>query len=956
MADGRDERGSEAGGTAGTSRRGFLQGSLVGAAGATLVAGTRSGTAKAAVGGGSDKVAVVCTVNGRDQAVTVGADEATLDTVRERLGLTGSKPVCRAGTCGACTVLVDDVPHCSCLLPAVALEGRSVTTIEGISAKGLHPVQRAFMAEDALQCGFCTPGFIVEAVAFHDAWRAAHGTTEPTDDQVAAALAGHLCRCGAYPQIYRAVQAACRGEHDARDPIAPRHDAREKVTGAARYTVDIRPDDLHHAAVIRSPHAHAVLEALDLAPAEGMEGVVAVTRFLDDGGRVRFAGQELAAVAARTPAIAEAARKAVLDAARFRVEAHVLDFDSALAAGAPVVFADARKKDLPSAAEGPVLGAKMEGNLRGPTSSSMLGKPGRADKKLEAAHAAGRVAQGTYETQVQVHTALEPHGAVAHWHDAGPVERGELPRPQLDLWISTQSVEDAAHDAAERWKLKADDVHVHAEYIGGGFGSKAVMSMEAVVAIELSKLSGKPVRCVLSRAEELTVGGNRPAQRQDVEVAWTADGALDAVRSVGHANSGAAVGMITGMIARLLYPSDDKRMEDYDVLTHGPPGKAFRGPGGPPAIFALEQVVDDVARTRGEDPIALRRRWDEHPGRLRLYDWIEGLPAWAQRESGGEGRYREGTGLACGSWFTFIARKVRLQLDASADGILASTAAQDMGNGSRSLVARSVAGVLGIHPQDVQLRFGHSDDVHGIMSAGSRTAASLGPAAVDAAETLAQEIRDAAADQLGWADAEIAAGGLRHEGAVVPWKDVLSRTGAISVIGKRRKDPGGYFIPFAVGGLNIGKVLSGAVQATRVEVDTWTGKVRVIGSWIGLSVGRIQDPVLARSQVQGGVVQGISYALYEERRLDPTTGQNLTRGMDDYRIAGIGDIGPIEVRFDDPDGATGDFAGVLGGGVGIGEVCTVPTAASIGNAVRAATGWRPTHLPIRPDRVLEGLS
>src|SRR6516165_2723602 len=182
------------------------------------------------------------TINGRIETLPDDPEALLVDVVRDRMNLTGTKLVCGAGVCGACTVLLDGVPVVSCLMPAKAVAGRNVTTVEGIGGARLHPVQRAFMALDALQCGFCTPGFIVEASAFHDACRAARGSSTPTRQEIAAALSGHLCRCGAYDSILRAVADACAGRYDGEAERSPRVEARQKVTGAAIYTVDVRHD------------------------------------------------------------------------------------------------------------------------------------------------------------------------------------------------------------------------------------------------------------------------------------------------------------------------------------------------------------------------------------------------------------------------------------------------------------------------------------------------------------------------------------------------------------------------------------------------------------------------------------------------------------------------------------------------------------------------------------------
>ncbi|HEY0638087.1 MAG TPA: 2Fe-2S iron-sulfur cluster-binding protein, partial [Pseudonocardiaceae bacterium] len=253
------------------------------------------------------------TVNGTTHAVGVDGDEPAIGLIRDRLGLTGTKAACGAGVCGACTVLVDGTPVVSCLLPCAALDGRAVTTVEGLD----HPVQRAFAAHDALQCGYCTPGFVVEAAAFVDRWRAEHGDTVPDRAAVAAALAGHLCRCGAYRAIHDAVAAACTGAHDAdhadhadRRARPPREEALAKVTGAARYTTDVHHDGGLEGVIVRSTAPHAVIGAVTGPPGVPLADLLPPDRV------VRYVGQPIAAVAAATHREARAA------AAATRVEYH----------------------------------------------------------------------------------------------------------------------------------------------------------------------------------------------------------------------------------------------------------------------------------------------------------------------------------------------------------------------------------------------------------------------------------------------------------------------------------------------------------------------------------------------------------------------------------------------------------------------------------------------------------
>jgi xanthine dehydrogenase YagR molybdenum-binding subunit len=293
-------------------------------------------------------------VNG--QACAVGDHEEVLliDVLRGR-GLTGSKLVCGSGVCGACTVLLDGKPVVSCLTPASAAASRRVTTVEGLAAGGLHPVQKAFMACDGLQCGFCTPGFVVEAAAFHDAWRQAHGTAAPSLAEINSALAGHLCRCGAYVNICAALAQACAGKFDHADPHPPRVEARDKVTGRAKYTVDIALPGQLEGAILRSPHPHARVIALDLAPARERPGVAAAVSLLDGDRMVRFAGREIAAVAAVDHKTARAALDAI--AVRYEILPAAIGLDDAHRADAPTVFPGFRKR-TGNVSEGPTLPAR----------------------------------------------------------------------------------------------------------------------------------------------------------------------------------------------------------------------------------------------------------------------------------------------------------------------------------------------------------------------------------------------------------------------------------------------------------------------------------------------------------------------------------------------------------------------------------------------------------------------
>ena len=930
-----------------TTRRSFLKTAVVGTAATACGPGLRSEAVapQAAERNAVDDpplISVRTTVNGEPRSLEVEGHESTLTLVRERLELTGCKRGCGQGACGACTMQLDGVPVATCLLPVTALEGRSLVTVEGLSVAqpSLHPIQRAFLAEDALQCGFCTPGFVVEAVAFYERWRADNGERAPSREQVAEALSGHLCRCGAYAAIYRAVIAACEGRHEAGPDHGPRHDGRAKVTGEARYTVDLRRPGMLVAKVRRSTVAHGTLGALHWSEAAGLPGVHGFVEMTPVGRKVLYRGQPLVAVAARDEASARAALEAVL----VGIEAlePVLDIDSALVTGSPKVYRGEPRRRAANAFEGPLLPESWRGNLRGPF-SLFSRRSGAARRRLKDAAEAGDspVVRASFETAVQLHSCLEPHAVLAEW----------LADDQLRVYASTQGVRHLAEDLAQRFGLRRDKVEVIADYVGGGFGSKTQVAPEMVAAIELARICGRPVKLVLDRREELTVGGLRPSVRMRAAIADDG-GEQPALQFESRSDAGTAVGSATTALVRIHQPLADQDLADWDVTTNGPPGCPFRAPGGPPAYFALEQVVDELALRRGVDAVTLRRGWNENPNRTRIYDWADGVDLWRDRPPAGSdrGRFRRGVGLATASWFYFAEPRVRVQVEAGPEGIAVSTACQDIGNGSRSVLADAVAEVFGIDAASIDVAIGSSRGVHGPLSAGSRTATSLGPAAIAAAEELRAELVELASSRLRLREARAVDGGVAHRDGQLSWAEVLEVAPQLSATGKRGRDKGGFFLP-PFGGLATGRYLSCAGQVSEVEVDTRLGRVRVLQTRAAFCVGRVYSPVLARSQAEGGMVQGISFALYEERRRDPRDGGLLSGGLEDYRIAGMADVGSIEVEF-----LPGGFETVRGGGVGLGEVCTLTPAATLANAVRHATGWRPDKTPLRPDRVLEGLA
>jgi xanthine dehydrogenase YagR molybdenum-binding subunit len=886
------------------------------------------------------------TINGRIESLPDDPDALLVDVVRGELNLTGTKLVCGAGVCGACTVLVDGAPVVSCLMPARAAAGKSVMTVEGIGAAKLHPVQKAFMAHDALQCGFCTPGFVVEAVAFCDRWRSTKGTAVPSREEIGAALSGHLCRCGAYDGIFRAVADACAGRFDGDAFVSPRMEARDKVTGSAKYTVDIHHDGQLEGLILRSQIAHARIGELDLAPARAMPGVSAAVSLLGDDRVVRFVGEPIAAVAAKDRKTALAALAAI----KIRSERlpSVIGLDEARKSDAPAVFEKSNRKKAGNVSEGGGSPAPWKGNVRGP-SAAFSHKPKKARSWVADAREGKNplLVEGTFRTGTQSHACLEPHATVARFEG-----------DRLTVHASTQAVFHLMELIAKRYKLDHDKVRVIADHVGGGFGSKASLGVETIAAIELAREAKAPVRIAYDRHEELSVTGYRPAAEVKIALLPSEQGGLKALSLTAYADTGAATNSTIAALARLIYPAEAKELADFDVISNLPPGAAFRGPGGPPMAFALEQAIDEAALRMKVDPIVLRKRWDTDPNRQRLYDWALELDIWRNRKTPAvqTGRYRRGVGVATGYWLYLWQPGSKVEVSVKGGRLIASTATQDIGTGSRTVIANTVAQEFGLEPHEIEVRIGDSRLPEGPGSGGSRTTASVIPPTLLAIQKLKAAIQQNAQR-------------TPVPGSNAPWRDLLAASPDLTASGERPEDskqmaPGirsplkeAGFMGMIFGwmmrrfsNLAIGAGVPSSVQVIEVEVDTWLGHVRVVNVHTGVAVGKIAAPALARSQAAGSVIQGVGYALYEAREIDFRTGDTLSGGMEDYRIPGIADTPVIDVHFDEAG-----FDHVLGGSVGIGEVATVPTSPAIANAVCNAIGIRLTELPIRPDRLIAAL-
>ena len=695
---------------------------------------------------------------------------------------------------------------------------------------------------------------------------------------------------------------------------AVRQDARERVRGEARYTADIQLPGMLHTAVLRSPHAHARVKTIDLAQALAMPGVHGALRPGDAKGLEEepgFCGAAVAAVAADTFAQARRAVEAIN--IEWELLEAILDPEEAV-----------RREQF--------------------TMPSTTYERGDFEKALESADV---VAEGTYRTSVVLHNSMETHQAVCEWV-------GDT----LNVYISTQYIWGVRSAVAEELGMPADKVRVVCEYMGGGFGSKNGPDEYTFVAAELAKRTGRPVRCALTRREENTAAGNRNLTIQRLKVGARNDGTIVAlsgefINGVGW--SGWSAGTDGPM--QMLYSCDNVRTVRHGAKINMPPMKAFRAPGFVEGTFGLECLIDELAAKLELDPFELRRKNyagsnDGTPySSKNLMDCYDlAVKHWDRRaevRARSTDTWKHGIGMASQIWYGGGGPPSYAWTRVGSDGrVTVVTAMQDIGTGTRTAMAQIAAEELGVPLDRVSVVLGDSArGPYATLSAGSSTTPSVGPAVRAAAADAKRQIIEIAAQRhhleervLDIKDGVVfsADGNLSQ-----PLEQLLAILENSQILGKGGRGPN----PTGM------SVLTFGVQVVEVAVDVETGEVRVERVAAAHDVGRIINPLGARSQVEGGIIQGVGHTLSEQRLHDPETGRILTTSLDAYRMPTIADIPEIVCEFvDKPDEHLTNL-----GSKGIGEPPIIPLAPAVANAIRDATGADVHELPITREEMLRAL-
>jgi CO/xanthine dehydrogenase Mo-binding subunit/aerobic-type carbon monoxide dehydrogenase small subunit (CoxS/CutS family) len=925
-------------------------------------------------------------INGNQVSLEPLPGEMLADLLRQRLGLTGTKIGCNESECGACTVLVDGEPVLACTYPSARAAGRDILTIEGlvqgaalahVDDEGfarLHPLQQSFVLYGAVQCGFCIPGQIMTAYALleHD--------PNPSESQIRHALKDTLCRCAGYPTIVRAIQAAAEAarlgkpvaplEFIETSPIEPvigklqvRPDAVEKVTGEAKFTDDLHFEGMLYARVKRAGVPHAFLRRLDVSKARLLPGVVAVITADEIPGdhwhgivifdwpvlvgvdeRVRYVGDAVAIVAAETADIAAQA-----------IDLIEADYELQPVISNPV---QARQPDVPA--------LHTNGNLL----KHIKVRKGEVEQGFSEADV---ILEHTYHTATTDHAFLEPECSVAR----------PTPDGRMEIYVGSQIPYQDRQQVARALGWPDERVRIVGQLMGGGFGGKEDIAGQIHAAL-LAQATGRPVKLLFDRHESLLVHPKRHATQIRVKIGARRDGRLTAAETELYGDTGAYASLGEKVMTRATthssgpYEIPYARADCYAMYTNNPPSGAFRGFGVTQSAFAIESMMDDLARTLDMDPVELRRlnamrvgsitntgqQLRESVGLLECIDKVDA----EMRRLGGERPFEprpvhdaphlsRAWGFAVGYKNTGLGGgapdKAGAEVELYEDGMLeVRTSSAELGQGLVTVLQMIVSQEFNLSPHHVRVLVMDTDlTPDGGPTTASRQTYVTGNAALHAARTLRQAIASTLAEKYDQPpDSVRFIEGLAHvNGHTVPMGEV------VGLMRSEGRDPRALYEYWAPTTKPLGQggdmhfAFSFAAQAAEVEVNTRTGEVRVLRVIVANDVGKALNPLGLQGQVEGGVVMGLGNALTENFIIED--GRIFTDRLARYRIPSITQTPEIISFTVEHPTADGPY-----GAKGVGEIVSVPTTPAITNAIYNAVGVRLDSLPVDQEQIVRELA
>jgi CO/xanthine dehydrogenase Mo-binding subunit/aerobic-type carbon monoxide dehydrogenase small subunit (CoxS/CutS family) len=917
------------------------------------------------------------TVNGVEHSLPLIPGETLAELLRQRLNLTGTKIGCNEAECGACTVLVDGEPILSCSYPAVRAHGKEILTIEGLAmlsivgndGYGLHPLQEAFVKYGAVQCGFCTPGQIITAYAL------LQHNPSPSQEEVRDALKGVLCRCGGYPAIERAVLAATKHINQGtsisissqmpseknvrkvgRNLIRP--DALQKVTGKAIYTGDLTFSNMVFARVRRAEIPQAILRGVDISQAQAFPGVLAVLTakdlpgarnhglvspdwpiLVEIGERIRYVGDAVAILAAESEDIANQG----LDLIKIEIEPQ-------LAVMGPV---EARQPQAPTLHE--------RGNLL----KHIQVRKGELTKVFKEADL---VLEHTFQIPMAEHMFMEPECSIARL----------TPDGKMEIYVGSQIPYSDRQQVARALGWPEERVRIIGQFVGGGFGGKEDIAGQIHAAL-LAQVTGRPVKLLFDRHESMLVHPKRHFTQIRIKAGVKHDGRLIAVETELYGDTGAYASLGEKVMERATthstgpYEIPHVSSDCYAMYTNNPPAGAFRGFGVTQSTFAMESMMDMLAKELGMDPVEFRRKNALREGGITstgqvlresvgLLDCIDIVDTELKKRGGNrtfgshaEGYIHKAWGFAVGYKNTGFGvgavDAATAEVELLADGTLeARTSSAELGQGLSTVLQMIVSEELDVNPSQVRVLLMDTDlTPDGGATTASRQTYVSGNAVRLAAKTLRQtmigvlaEKVDISPDQIQFSDGQVYAGS--HPFSLASVAEMMKAESRDTCVRYEYQAPA--TVPLGGAG-DTHIAYSFAAQAAEVSVDVRTGEVQVLQVITANDVGKCLNPLSLQGQAEGGVMMGIGTALLENFIVE--NGVIFTDRMARYRTPSILQTPKITSFVVEHPTRDGPY-----GAKGVGEIAGIPTAPAIINAIYNAVGVRVDHLPVEPEFIWRG--
>jgi selenium-dependent xanthine dehydrogenase len=922
---------------------------------------------------------ITLNVNGMEYELPAIPGESVADLLRNRLNLMGTKIGCNEAECGACTVVIDSKAILSCVYPAERAQGKKIITIEGLvkrngTAIQLHPLQEAFILHGAVQCGFCIPGQLMTSFAL------LQHNPSPTSDEIRDALKDTLCRCAGYPSIESAIQAAADSLRTGQPVICPdlditdterkvighnqvRPDAKEKVTGMAIYTDDLKFKDMLFASVKRAGVPHAFIRHLDVEKAKKLEGVSCVLTAKDIPGdqnhglvipdwpsivgvgeRIRYVGDAVAIVAAETQEIARQA----LDLIQ-------VEFDKLRVVSDPV---QAHQPDAPL--------LHKNGNL-------LKHIKVRKGDMEEGFLAADVILEHTFYTPITEHAFIEPECSIAV-----PTADG-----RMEIHVGSQIPYADREQVAHALGWEKERVRVIGRLVGGGFGGKEDI-MGQIHAALLANATGRPVKLLFDRHESMLVHPKRHATRIRVKVGAKSNGKLTAVETELYGDTGAYASLGEKVMTRATthsagpYEVPNVKADCYAMYTNNPPAGAFRGFGVLQSAFAVESMMDMLALTLNLDAVEIRRinalkvgsitntgqELRDSVGLIECIDKVKAevvrqagpdafLPKCVNDEKSRDGKKVRAWGFAAAYKNTGLGGgaddKSGAEVELYSDGTVeVRTSAAELGQGLVTVLQMIVSEELNVKTEKVRVLLMDTDlTPDGGPTTASRQTYVTGNAARLAARSLRQAIATSFAEKYDIPNENIVfiEGYAQINKTKIPIGSVVKD---LQENGQKARAKVEYWAPETKplgekGDMHF--AFAFAAQAAEVEVNTQTGEVKVLKVISANDVGHAINPMGLKGQVEGGIMMGLGHALTEEFIVNE--GIVVTDRLARYRIPSISQTPNITSFIVEHPTSEGPY-----GAKGVGEIVSIPTVPAITNAIFNATGVRIDKLPVDQETII----